>query len=324
MSRVYGLSFAGEVPAFVTPENSSDAADVTVARAGERAVPAAPPRGAVLACLEVEGRLHQVTVRGPQGHTLRIPGYADFQISPQLDRVTIWTHPGTSEELLGLLFIGPLSAVLLELRGQLVLHASAVTWEMSTIAICARSGGGKSTIAGLLCAAGGKLHTDDLLRITSAPDGVALAWRGAGELRLREHAREVVMGLFPDPVSRETADGRVALTASVADDDASPLRVVAIPHLDRVGPPRIVIERLGAADAMLELASRPRLYGWRDAEILRQQFQRLARLTEQVPIITLTVPWNDRFDPSFASALAVAFRHDFASLEPGGRSVSAV
>ena len=307
----------------MTRQWSSEAADVTVARAGERVVPAAPPRGAVLACLEVEGRLHQVTVRGPEGYILRIPGYADFEIAPQLDRVTLCTHPDTSEELLGLLFIGPLSAVLLELRDQLVLHASAVSWGLSTIAICARSGGGKSTIAGLLCAAGGKLHTDDLLRVTSGPGRVALAWRGAGELRLREHAREVV-SLFPDPVSRETADGRVALTASVTDDDPSTLRAIAIPHLARGGPSRIVVERIGAVDAMLELASRPRLHGWCDPDVLRRQFERLARLTEQVPIVRLTVPWNDRFGPSFASSLASACRQDFASLEPGGRSVSAV
>lgn len=66
-------------------------------------------------------------------------------------------------------------------RGLLPLHASAVDVGGQVIAVSGQSGAGKSTMAALLVARGGRVVADDMLVL--AGDG-ALAWPGAGGFKL--------------------------------------------------------------------------------------------------------------------------------------------
>lgn len=83
---------------------------------------------------------------------------------------------------------GPLLATVLHQRGQLVLHASAVTWGDGAIAVAAHSGTGKSTTAGALVRRGARALTDDLVALdlsdvpTLSPGGEGLKlWPASAE-----------------------------------------------------------------------------------------------------------------------------------------------
>lgn len=54
---------------------------------------------------------------------------------------------------------------ILALRGKLVLHASGITWDDSTIGFLAPSGGSKSTVAGMFADHGATVVTDDVLPV---------------------------------------------------------------------------------------------------------------------------------------------------------------
>jgi hypothetical protein len=82
-----------------------------------------------------------------------------------------------------------LSALLLQ-RGSLVLHASAVSREGRTIALCGESGAGKSTLAAALCEAGWGFVSDDVSRIEPDAEGQPVVWPDGRNLKLFEESIE--------------------------------------------------------------------------------------------------------------------------------------
>jgi hypothetical protein len=70
--------------------------------------------------------------------------------------------PGLDERLLRLFLLGPVLAVLLQQRGHLLLHASAVAVADGAVLFLGSEGWGKSTMAAALHARGHKLLTDDV------------------------------------------------------------------------------------------------------------------------------------------------------------------
>jgi len=77
----------------------------------------------------------------------------------------------------------------LTLRGEEPLHATVVDLDGRAVGLLGHSGAGKSTLAAFLIADGGKLITDDMLRLTFA-DGLAYAHTGPQRLKLLDEAAE--------------------------------------------------------------------------------------------------------------------------------------
>lgn len=78
---------------------------------------------------------------------------------------------GTGDRLLALPLLGPVMALLLHLRGKLVLHASAVAAGDRGAIFLGDKRAGKSTTAAALVAAGNRLLTDDVLAFDTMPTG---------------------------------------------------------------------------------------------------------------------------------------------------------
>jgi hypothetical protein len=78
--------------------------------------------------------------------------------------------------------LGGVFSVALHLQGLLCLHGSAVGIGGSAVAFLANKGGGKSTLATALCAAGATLITDDMLPVD--PRGPVMAWPSMAAVRL--------------------------------------------------------------------------------------------------------------------------------------------
>lgn len=269
--------------------------DVLLTHAGSRTIPRDIPDGDVLqAVCTPNGPLYS-TSRMPGGRVmLRLHGRVDFDISADARVVRAFTDPETGLELLALLSTGNLLATLLALRGETVLHASAVEVSGRAVAFVAHSGTGKSTLAALACGRGARFVTDDVLRFRMGAGQTVHCLPGATENRLRRD----VAGLAPASGSvrtRLSVDGRRVWQPPASPDECL-LAAIVLPQPLRGGH-QLEPELVPAGQAVLELTRRPRILGWVDERIRAQTFRNLSRLAAAVPVYRALVPWGPPFDP---------------------------
>lgn len=96
--------------------------------------------------------------------------------------------PGIDESIIALPLFGIVFSTLMHVRGDLVLHASAVAIEEAGIAFLGDKGAGKSTTASRFLNAGYKLISDDVVRIVFSYDGPPQVHPGFGQVKLWEDA----------------------------------------------------------------------------------------------------------------------------------------
>ncbi|GAA4972828.1 hypothetical protein WHI96_17680 [Pseudonocardia tropica] len=264
-------------------------------------VPAAPvpdtaPQDAVMAELRDDnGALRFAVSRDDARIALRYPGLCEFVGDPLLREITVRPDPGADPGLLAVLGSGALIAMHLTLNGALVLHASCVEVGGEAVAFVGSSGMGKSTLAAMLCGAGHAFVSDDVLRTTLGPAGSrVLVHAGGVEGRLRDKARSIA-ATVDGATTAETADGRLALRATLTAASTLPLRACVVPR-PTPDAEKVKVTRLGPAAAMRRLLQFPRIVGWTDPTILRDQFQHAADLAERVPVYEAVVPWGPPFD----------------------------
>ena len=260
--------------------------DVRVRWAERRRVPGYLPDGAdVLAhCVLPHG---YALFRDDAGYVVRFFGTCDFRIATDLGTIDVHLAPEAPEEVAEILLAGNVLTLLLSMRGEHVLHASAVAMRGKTIAFVGGSGMGKSTLAARMCVAGGRLVTDDVLRVRVHDDHVE-CFAGSTELRLRaDVGRDFHLpGQF---TRRTTCDGRWAVTPSLHTSRPDPLFAILIPMF-RAGLTAPRCERLSSHGAFIALARYPRILGWRDPRIRQQQFEALGALVERVPVLVAEIP----------------------------------
>ncbi len=135
----------------------SDTPDVTIVE-GEVPVHLCDPRHSTAAWEARRGEF-----------LLRVPEVADFLIS---EGRSILFKPISGCELhtIALYLVGTCFAILLQQRGELVLHASAISVGGRAVLFCGASGAGKSTLAALLCRRGYGLISDDICILTLSAD----------------------------------------------------------------------------------------------------------------------------------------------------------
>ena len=154
-------------------------ADMTVSARHIGEVPVGRPEGTVLAEFPSGGSAPKMywLVEHGSGYVVRFPGTVEYRVSEDLKQVTWVRSPGIELEHAREIFHGHVMALLLSLAGFAVFHASGVVLDKAdggsarAVAVLGASGGGKSTFAALLVAAGAKFLTDDLLCIKRT-DGV--------------------------------------------------------------------------------------------------------------------------------------------------------
>jgi len=301
LSRLYGLTVAAPF-ALGLPVRPDAAVDVRIT------VDPAPlevdqdhlPEGRVLASLVEERPLYTLVDRGEAGHLFRFHGYADVQMAADSGEICCRLVPGAVPAMLSVILAGTVLAALLLLRDQLVLHASAVERDGRAVALVAGSGGGKSTLAGMVCAAGARLVTDDVLRVETSRQG-AIAYRGAGALRLRPGSKALVVA--DTAASERSADGRHLLRAPPTAHDTVRLDAIVIPRLGPADRP-LVRTGLPAKAGLLALLEQPRVQGWVDPATAASQFTNLVSVVDRVPIAYLDVPWGVSLDPAWFERLA--------------------
>jgi hypothetical protein len=112
-------------------------------------------------------------------------------------RRMVW-HPGSDrrEEVARAVILGPLMALALHESGTLCLHGSAVAVGQRGVGFLAPKGYGKSTLAAVLAAAGGRLMSDDLVAVTPSADPHILP--GVHSVRMWNDVAELLTDAFPE------------------------------------------------------------------------------------------------------------------------------
>jgi hypothetical protein len=283
-------------------EEHDGPADVTLVVSGQQPIPLTAPPGEPVQGAAFRGRPLYSTARQADGsHLLRIHGCVDFHISSDADRISAVVDPDCPDELLSLLVAGNLIAVISLLRGELVLHASAVEQAGRSVAFVAHSGVGKSTLAALCCRHGGRFVTDDVLRVDLSGGVAVAAHRGSAENRLRRGVDDLV-GDARLVRRRKTVDGRTAWEPGRSLLDSTELAAVVLPQPVRDQSSLTLVE-LSPAQAVFALASTPRVLGWHGQEGQRRNLANVSQLVRQVPVFRATVPWGPPFPDHVAREL---------------------
>lgn len=295
---LHGLCVDSEIPLQERP--CQRPGDISI-RWGEEitAIQAKPPPGRVLAGLDDDAAWYWFVDTG-EGYTIRIAGLYEFRVSR--DRRAVVVHRATEADpgLAPIFLSGIVLALLLSLEGKSLLHASAVEAGGATVALAGDSGMGKSTMTALLCHAGARLISDDLLRI-DAEEVDIVCFEGTSKIRLRESAGEIA-GLFPPAASSVTADKRLAISVECARGSPFSLDAVVIPSPSKAAR-RVTVEQLGPQAALTELLRYPRVIGWQIPDPLRGYFRVLGEVSARIPVYVAEIPWGPPFDPGIATAL---------------------
>jgi hypothetical protein len=270
---------------------------VTLAEAST--IPAEAPVGTVVAVRDPD--LGGYTIAEDEaGYVVRFYGAYDVRISRDLRSIRIHVAPDVDRGLVPVILAGTILAALLELRGSCMLHASCVEVGGATFAVVGASGMGKSTLAALFCAAGGRIVADDALRIEHVR-GVARCYPGSGQIRVRKGAAELAGG-FPSAAVVETGDGRIGINAERVDGSSRRLDALLIPNPSR-DTDSLTVERLGQREALIALVSYPRVVGWQHSDPARRHFEVLSGVAATVPAFNATILWGHPFEADVASRL---------------------
>jgi hypothetical protein len=251
---------------------------------------------------------------GDRGALLRVHGVCDAVVDPTLDSVTFHPDPSADAAMVPVIAAGMVTALVLMLRGRLVLHASAVEFDGLTVALLGGSGMGKSTVAALCCAAGARLMADDVLRVDLNEDR-PVAHAGSMTLRIRPTAAGLA-DLF-DRSANRSADGRVLLRPSPSPLESATLDAVVVPL--RAAGATYSLRWVEGANRFLTLLRFPRIVGMCDPDVTSEQFGQLGALAGRVAVAVAELPWGATFDRAIGARLLrdVAERRNEAS--PGVR-----
>jgi hypothetical protein len=288
--RIHGLRVSSEVALHEPLGPVEGPSDVLIVMGPPRE-PGGEVEGRVVAQLTSRDRVVYRLLRQRSGrYVFRAPSFCDLEISQDLRVIRCRLDPSADPALLPILLRGTATALLLELRGDLTLHASAVQVEGRALAFAGPSGSGKTTTAALFCAAGAGLVSDDVLHVEI--DGhIAECSAGSSELRFRSSA----LSLLGDPswilARRSLADGRVAVRPRKTDTGTVPLAAVVFPRPSRHAVD-LTVHRVQPSDAFFLLASVPRVMGWTCPDVLRRKFIQTSRLAAEVLVFEARIPWG--------------------------------
>ncbi len=208
--------------------------------------------------------------------------------------------PGVTAEVLRAYLLGSALGVLLQQRGWLALHASAVTVAGGVVAFLAASGWGKSSLAAALHAQGHPLVADDVIAV-QVEGGQPTVFPGFPQLKLWPDT-VAALGDAADNLPRLQPDGEKRIRRVEHDFSHAPRPLRQLYVL--ADGPVLAIEPLAPRQGFLELVrhsySARALAG---AEV-SDHFAQCSRLAARVPISRLRRPRDLQLLPELARRVA--------------------
>jgi hypothetical protein len=224
-------------------------------------------------------------------YLLRFPDLAEFEISADADRIRCRPRPRLARSTLRHLLLDQVLPLAVSLRGQLVLHASAVHVPgFGVISFAGLAGYGKSTLAAALGIRRCSILTDDAL-VVARDDEEVYALPGYPSLRLwRDSARALAMDHgSTTKVAHYTAKRRLAAERVVFRNRPSPLKAVVVlgRRVSRTQPSSV--RALQAREALMAVAPFAYVMDAGDRQQLYRMFDGLASVVARVPVFLAAV-----------------------------------
>ncbi len=243
--------------------------------------------------------------RSRSGIQLRRPGVAAFEVRGGRE-IVVDPEPAGDDGLLRLLILGPVLALLLEERGRLVLHASAVDLGGGAAAFLGSAGAGKSTAALALHLRGRPAVADDVTVVDAGGDAV-LVYPGIPHFKCWP---ESAGGLGLDARSLPRLHPLVEKRTLAAHGSfaGAPLDLRCIYLLEEGREP--AIEPLAPQGALVELLRHSFFARWEVPENSRRRFRLCAALAGRIPVRILRRPlsfavmdrWMEMVEADFAKS----------------------
>jgi hypothetical protein len=216
MSSLYGFEVKSDLPLSRLNSAAGTRGELRIETAAE---PLAKPEGEPVSTLVTgDGHCWYASYELGDGCCLlELPPTASFLLEARSGRVVVDSDGGDAE-LLEHRIVSSAACTLLSMRGDLVLHASAIEAGGRAVLFCGPTQRGKSTLARVLGEAGHRLLGEDGIAI-ELRDGESVAFPGARGVRVRSHDEEGRnrTDLLPDPGGEEPDPCRVAAVVLLAE-----------------------------------------------------------------------------------------------------------
>jgi len=282
MGSLYGFDVKAELPLRRLNAAVGSRGELTIDVARE---PLPAPRGEPVSTLVGDDGSRFYAAHELDGRCLlELPPSGEFLLDPAAVRVTVGLGDG-DEALREHRIVSSAVCTLLAMRGDLVLHASAVAVEGRAVLFCGPTGRGKSTLALALGEAGHGVLGEDGMAIDLEPEE-PIAYPGARGVRVRSLDAE--------------GGRRTDLAADPAPSEPPPCPVAAVVLLGERGA-AIAIESLPAARALALLT--PNLVHSGGRAAIAAAFGRLAQLLHTVPAFRASLPDDLDALPGAATSL---------------------
>jgi hypothetical protein len=269
MGSLYGFEVKAELPLRRLNAATGTRGELTIDVARE---PLPPLRGEPVSTLVGDdGRRFYASHELNGRCLLELPPSGEFLLDPDAVRVT--ARAGDDDEALREhRIVSSAVGTMLSMRGDLVLHASAVAVDGRAVLFCGPTGRGKSTLALALGEGGHGVLSEDGVAVDLEGEQ-PVAFPGARGIRVRSRGPDGSRrtGLVPDPARVEPP----------------PCPVASVVLLGERGE-ALTVERLEAARALALLTPNLTHSGGREA--IGAAFGRLARLLGTVPAFRASLP----------------------------------
>ena len=263
----------------------------TLIVADEAAKLCAPHNTAPFQCwFNDDGAVYLAFFRDESSYRLRFPDLADFVVSDDGSRVTLFPQEGLSNGTMEHLWLNQVYPLALSLQGHVVLHGSAVEIGCGAVAFLGDSGVGKSTLAASFAVNGTRFLTDDGLLLLPEGDQWLVTpshpslrlWRDSTEALIGDDAAKAAAVTFTDK-ARFLAGSNISFCS-----DSRPLRAIYL--LGDEDGTEAQATPLRSTDSLLACVQNSFLLDVGAREALAQQFESLSALTTRVPCFSLTYP----------------------------------
>jgi hypothetical protein len=224
------------------------------------------------------GRVCARAFAGVAGRSIDCPGVGVFLFDDNVSDVQVWPDAGVPPDAVTECFNRIVHPLVLQARGRQVLHGSAALGADGVWVFCARSGGGKSTLAYALAQRGYLQIADDAV-VLDVSSGV-LVEPIPFDARLRDSSFNHFVSGALRPASREAvAPAPLAAIFLIAQDAAA------------AGP---TLARVAAPDILHALLPHCHVFDDQDPHERARVVEAVYQLGERVPVARLTYP--PRFD----------------------------
>lgn len=284
--RVYGLSVASGLQLALPGDPEPGTPDVEIQ-------PASPEFFAeTCGCVELapdDGWWYRHGFLDDGSIYLRWDGLFHFWISGDGRRIACGSLGAETMEAFQVYLLGHSLGFALVNQGEEPLHATVVTCAGKTVALLGACGAGKSTLASYLLRTGGRLLTDDLLRLEADGERL-LAHPGPHRIKLLPEPAGLYMSECARGVEMNPGSGKLVIPLKEDYREERPAPLGALLRLDWSEDGEVRLEPLAGREAFLSLIAATFNIRVQTPERLARQFRFAETVCSRVPVYRLSYP----------------------------------